>query len=236
MAFDFAALIDALTTLTKAVKEGTKATEKAAPAPAAAPGITAPSAGPLRDRLARLRGGGLGSAVPQIRGAVGGALGRLPLGGALGLAGGAALGAGAAALGVAANAAGQGIIAASRGGDFGSAVARSLNNTVAAIPFLGEYTGAAALRRTLEGTEGDLNAATGQVARILGPGGVDDRTRSFLAQRFANEQVNLELDRQANNNATNLISPLAQARLGALAIDGSNVAHLLQAAGVQQNQ
>lgn len=96
---------------------------------------------------------------------------------------------------------GQGLVAASQGGTFGGGVARAGLGALASVPILGELSGAAPADRIASGTESDLNALTNNVARFAGP--LNPKVRETLAANFAQQNKNIEADRQANTAATN---------------------------------
>lgn len=191
-------------------------------------------------------GGGRGApALPGGRPAPGaprgggaGLLGRLGgLGGiARAIPGLAAAAAGTAVVGAAGKVAGAGAISALQGGDFASGAARSIVGLAAKIPFLGEATGAAALDRTLQGTESDLAGRTREVDRILGPNALDQQFREQLARQQAVYNANEEVGRQRNAIATNRAQTTAAAALYAANPAGNMIYHMVQSAGLGMNQ
>lgn len=226
----FDKLISAVQGLTSAVKDNTRAAKRSG----GAGGGAAAGGGLLGGGVAP---GGAGKARAGSKGAggLGGRLGNLA--GLAKAAGPLALAAGAGAVaGTALNAVGQGVISSARGGDFGSGVARSLVNVAAKIPFIGEFTGASEAVRVLEGAEGDLNAATGQAARLLGPGAISDAARGFVARRQVTENTNLELDRQANANAIQDAQGGVFSFFASRSGLGQAYLHQLNAGGAQANQ
>lgn len=182
--------------------------------------------------------GGGGARAPRGGGRGGGLLGRLGgLGGiAKAVPGLAAAAAGTAVVGAAAKIGSAGLQSVARGGDFASAATRSAVGLAAKIPFLGELTGAAPLDRSLQGTESDLNALTGKVDRILGPGALDQQFRDFTAKRLSIYNANEEIGRQRNAIATNRATTTASAALYAANPLGNTLYHFLPAAGMGQNQ
>lgn len=197
------------------------------------------------------RGGGPGGARGGLPGATGGAPGasggrkaRGGLAGRLGnvaslakAAGPLALAAGGAAVaGSVASAVGKGVISATRGGDFGASLARTAVNAVSKIPFIGEFTGAAESVRVLEGAESDLNAATSQAARILGPGAITNAARELVGRRQVQENTNLELDRQVNANVVQGLEGGVVQRFAAHSGLGQAYLHMLHSGGAQSNQ
>ena len=97
-----------------------------------------------------------------------------------------------------------GLVEASQGGTIGGGAARSALSGVAGIKTLGigELTGAAPAQRIVAGTQNNLNAITNQVARFAGAGAITPKVRAFLAQTQAEQNKNIEADRQRNTAAT----------------------------------
>lgn len=130
------------------------------------------------------------------------ASGRALGGGLKGLAAQGALAAASAAVGaVGAFAVGAQRTGTAEGG--AQELGRSAISAVASIPLIGELTGAAQTERIASGTERDLNSATNQVARFAGAEAITPQVRTFLAQKLAKQNENLEDDRRANRTATN---------------------------------
>jgi len=101
--------------------------------------------------------------------------------------------------------AGQGVVSASHGGTFGGGAARAAINLPGQIPVVGglaaELLGTGPASRIASGTQGDLDSLTNEVARYGGP--ISPKIRSTLAANFAQQNKNIEADRQANTAATN---------------------------------
>lgn len=120
-----------------------------------------------------------------------------------GLGASLAVGVPLAAAGAAAGLVAGGITAEARGGNFAHGVQRTALNALAAIPVLGDLTGARSGRDILRGAEGDINATTNQVARFGGAKAVTPEVRAYLAREFVRQNKNVEEDRRMNEAAIN---------------------------------
>lgn len=176
------------------------------------------------------KGGGAGGLLQGVLGKLGPS--KLLKGGLVGVAAGATAIAGKAGL--------DGILGASRGGDFGSSAAASINRLAAKTGVFGELLGNAGLDRVTRGVAADLDRVTNLVARYGGNGAIRPEVRRQLAEIYARQNTNVELDRQTNAAVSEQTQVSVAPRLGRgaeyAARLGVQVNSFLQFLGVSQHQ